>query len=127
MRSDSIPKNVLENFARHLESAHPRAARSLRERLEQTLAVMHSICAKVCSGRCRSTNLIENLFSRVRDTARRVKRWEGANPRLWLSSRRPQPLRLGGWRWSEKRRLRVFYADARQNRSVARSWKGTRH
>jgi hypothetical protein len=27
---------VLENLARHLESAHPRAARSLRERLEQT-------------------------------------------------------------------------------------------
>jgi putative transposase len=24
-----------------------------------------------------STNLIENLFSRVRDTARRVKRWHG--------------------------------------------------
>ncbi len=24
-----------------------------------------------------STNLIENLFSRVRDTARRVKRWQG--------------------------------------------------
>jgi len=34
-----------------------------------------------------STNLIENLFSRVRDLARRVKRWQGGTMILrWTSA-----------------------------------------
>jgi putative transposase len=33
------------------------------------------------------TNLIENLFSRVRDTARRVKRWQGGTMILrWIAA-----------------------------------------
>jgi len=44
-----------------------------------------------------STNLIENLFGRVRDTARRVKRWQGGTMILrWTAtwragSRAPLP------------------------------------
>jgi hypothetical protein len=39
-----------------------------------------------------STNLIENLFSRVRDTARRVKRWQGDTMILrWTAAGAPKP------------------------------------
>ncbi len=64
-------RSLFENLARRLESGHPGAAGSLREGLEETLTVMrldlHESLERVLS----STNLIENLFSRVRDTARR--------------------------------------------------------
>ena len=60
-----------------MESAHPGAAASLREGLEETLTVMRLNLPESLERVRSSTNLIENLFSRVRDTARRVKRWQG--------------------------------------------------
>jgi hypothetical protein len=68
---------LLENLAHRLESAHPGAAGSLREGLEETLTMMRLDLPENLARMLSSTNLIENLFSRVRDTARRVKRWQG--------------------------------------------------
>jgi putative transposase len=68
---------LLENLAHKLESAHPGAAASLREGLEETLTVMGLRLPESLARVLSSTNLIENLFSRVREIARRVKRWQG--------------------------------------------------
>ncbi len=68
---------MLDNLAHRLESAHPVAAGSLREGLEETLTVMRLELPETLERVLSSTNLIENLFSRVRDTARQAKRWQG--------------------------------------------------
>jgi len=70
-------RRLLENLARKLESDHPGAAASLREGLEETLIVMRLGLPGNLERVLSSTNLIENLFSRVREVARRVKRWQG--------------------------------------------------
>ena len=70
-------RRLLENLARRLESDHPGAAASLREGLEETLTVMRLGLPENLERVLSSTNLIENLFSRVREIARRVKRWQG--------------------------------------------------
>ena len=66
----------LENLARQLEHPHPGAAASLREGLEETLTVMRLGLSENLERVRSSTNLIENLFSRVREVGRRVKRWQ---------------------------------------------------
>src|SRR3977135_3662259 len=76
-RDPKRARRLLENLARGLESAPPGAAGSLREGLEETLTVMRLDLPESLERVRSSTNLIENLFSRVRDTARRVKRWQG--------------------------------------------------
>lgn len=68
---------LLENLARRLEADHPGAAASLREGLEETLTLARLDLPESLERVLSSTNLIENLFSRVRDLARRVKRWQG--------------------------------------------------
>jgi putative transposase len=68
---------LLENLARRLEPEHPGAAASLREGLEETLTLTRLDLPESLERVLSSTNLIENLFSRVRDLARRVKRWQG--------------------------------------------------
>lgn len=68
---------LLENLARRLEADHPGAAASLREGLEETLTLTRLDLPESLERVLSSTNLIENLFSRVRDLARRVKRWQG--------------------------------------------------
>jgi putative transposase len=68
---------LLENLAHKLESAYPGAAASLREGLNETLTVMGMHLSEGLERVLSSTNLIENLFSRVREIARRVKRWQG--------------------------------------------------
>ena len=68
---------LLENLARSLQRNHPGAAASLREGLEETLTVMRLELPESLERVLGSTNLIENLFSRVREMARRVRRWQG--------------------------------------------------
>jgi putative transposase len=70
-------RQLLENLARNLERNHPSAAASLHEGLDETLTVMRLDLPESLERVLSSTNLIENLFSRVRDMARRVKRWQG--------------------------------------------------
>jgi putative transposase len=76
-RDPKRARRLLENLAHRLESAHPGAAASLREGLEETVTVMSLHLSEVLERVLSSTNLIENLFSRVREIARRVKRWQG--------------------------------------------------
>ena len=68
---------LLDNLARRLEPDHPGAAASLREGLEETLTLTRLDLPESLERVLSSTNLIENLFSRVRDLAHRVKRWQG--------------------------------------------------
>ena len=77
IRDAKHARKLLDNLARPLEHAHPGAAASLREGLEETLTVMRLELPQNLERVLSSTNLIENLFSSVRDTARRVKRWQG--------------------------------------------------
>jgi hypothetical protein len=72
----SAPGPLLENLARRLEDQHPGAAASLREGLDETLAVMRLGLPHRLKRVLSSTNLIENPFSRVREIGRRVRRWQ---------------------------------------------------
>lgn len=76
-RDPKRARRLLENLAHKLESAHPGAAASLREGLDESLTVMALHLSERLERVLSSTNLIENLFSRVREIARRVKRWQG--------------------------------------------------
>lgn len=76
-RDPKRARRLLENLARRLEPDYPGAAGSLREGLEETLTVMRLDLPESLERVLSSTNLIENLFSRVREIARRVKRWQG--------------------------------------------------
>jgi putative transposase len=69
-------RRLLDNLARRLEHQHPGAAASLREGLEETLTVMRLGLPENLERVLSSTNLIENLFSRVREIGRRVKHWQ---------------------------------------------------
>ncbi len=69
-------RRLLERLARQLEHQHPGAAASLRERLDETLTVMRLGLPANLERVLSSTNLIENLFSRVREIGRRVRRWQ---------------------------------------------------
>jgi transposase-like protein len=76
-RDPKRARRLLDNLARRLEPDYPSAAASLREGLEETLTVMRLDLPESLERVLSSTNLIENLFSRVREIARRVKRWQG--------------------------------------------------
>ena len=69
-------RRLLDNLARRLEHQHPGAAASLREGLDQTLTVMGLELPNHLERVLSSTNLIENLFSRVREIGRRVRHWQ---------------------------------------------------
>src|SRR3984893_14360348 len=69
-------RRQLETLARQLEHQHPGAAASLREGLGETLTVMRLGLPENLERVLSSTNLIENLFGRVREIGRRVKRWQ---------------------------------------------------
>jgi transposase-like protein len=69
-------RRLLDNLARRLEHQHPSAAASLREGLDETLSVIRLGLPENLERVLSSTNLIENLFSRVREIGRRVKRWQ---------------------------------------------------
>src|ERR1700736_771312 len=75
-RNAGRARRLLDNLARRLEHQHPGAAASLREGLDETLTVMRLGLPENLEWALSSTNLIENLFSRVREIGRRVKRWQ---------------------------------------------------
>jgi putative transposase len=75
-RDPKRAQRLLEGLARRLEHQHPGAAASLREGLEETLTVMRLGLPANLQRVLSSTNLIENLFGRVREIGRRVKRWQ---------------------------------------------------
>jgi putative transposase len=69
-------RRLLGNLARRLEHQHPGAAASLREGLDETLTVMRLGLPDNLERVLSSTNLIENLFSQVREIGRRVRHWQ---------------------------------------------------
>ncbi len=75
-RDPKRARRLLEGLAGRLEHQHPGAAASLREGLEETLTVMRLGLPENLERVLSSTNLIENLFGRVREIGRRVKRWQ---------------------------------------------------
>jgi putative transposase len=75
-RDPQRARRLLDGLARRLEHQHPGAAASLREGLEETLTVMRLRLPENLERVLSSTNLIENLFGRVREIGRRVKRWQ---------------------------------------------------
>src|SRR5229473_1885204 len=75
-RNAGRARRLLDNLARRLEHQHPGAAASLREGLDETLTVMGLGLPENLERVLSSTNLIENLFSRVRAIGRRVTHWQ---------------------------------------------------
>jgi hypothetical protein len=65
-RSAGLARRLLENLSQRLEHQHPSAA-SLPEGLEETLTVMRLGLPENLERVLSPTNLIENLFSRVRE------------------------------------------------------------
>ena len=72
--ADEAQRRLLA-LAKELEIEYPGAAGSLREGLEDTLTVNRLGLSGALLRTLRSTNPIENLQGRVKDTARNVKRW----------------------------------------------------
>lgn len=77
MKDTEKAKRLLLNLAARLENEHPGAAGSLREGLDETLAVGELSLPYELEKSLVVTNAIENLFSSVRRISRRVKRWSG--------------------------------------------------
>lgn len=66
----------MNNLARTLQKKHPSAATSLREGLDETLTVMGLGLSEQLTRSLSTTNPIENMNGRIRNTARRVKSWD---------------------------------------------------
>lgn len=80
-------KKLLENLARTLDVDHPGAASSVREGLDETLTVMAFGLPELLERTLCTTNMIENVVGRIRDTSGRVRRWKGGSMIVrWLAS-----------------------------------------
>ena len=77
----------LERLAASLETAHPGAAASVREGLDDTLTLQRLGVSGALYQKLRSTNAIENLNSGIATYARNVKRWRGGSMVVrWVSA-----------------------------------------
>lgn len=84
-RDAKVAKRQLENIVRRIAKEHPDAARSLEEGLDETLTVMAFGLPAQLQRVLSTTNAIENLMGRARDTTRRVKRWrDGSMVLRWM-------------------------------------------
>jgi transposase-like protein len=77
----------LHALARQLESAHPGAAASVREGLEETTTLIALRVAGALHRTLRSTNPIENMNGSFKYMARRVRRWSGGKmAERWMAT-----------------------------------------
>ncbi len=77
----------LRQIARHLESAHPGAAASIAEGLEETLTVTRLGLPPSLCRTFKTTNPIESMISIARDATRNVKRWRDGKMALrWIAA-----------------------------------------
>jgi len=85
---DAAPaQRQLERFATSSGRTHPDAAASLREGLEETLALQQLGITGALYRTLRSTNPIENLNSLLDRFTRNVKRWrDGSMIVRWIAS-----------------------------------------
>jgi len=76
-QSDDVNKarGILKGLICRLEDAHPGAAASLREGLEETLTVIELGLPKALRRSLQTTNIVESGMSIVRHVTRNVKRW----------------------------------------------------
>jgi len=72
-------KKTLESLGRWLAKDHESAARSLGEGLEETLLLHKLGITGALRKTLASTNLIENLNSRIKAQTARVRRWRNSN------------------------------------------------
>lgn len=78
---------LLVNLARRLREAHPAAAGSLEEGLDETLTVKRFDLPQQLERILSTTNAIENLMGSVRDQTRRVKKWKDGRMMLrWVAT-----------------------------------------
>jgi transposase-like protein len=78
-------RRILHQLARQLDEAHPGAAASLREGLDETLTVMALELPRALERTLSSTNVIENFMGTARRVSRNVKRWRGGSMMLrWI-------------------------------------------
>jgi len=76
-QSDDVNKarGILKGLICRLEDAHPGAAASLAEGLEETLTVISLRLPKALRRSFQTTNIVESGMSIVRHVTRNVKRW----------------------------------------------------
>jgi len=80
-------RKLLENLARALEDAHPSAAASIREGLDETLTIKSFKLPEALARTLSSTNAIENLQSGIRRVCGRVTTWGGGGMVLrWVGA-----------------------------------------
>jgi len=80
-------RRLLANCVRSLATAHPGAAASLREGLDETLTVMGLALPRALERTLATTNPIENLMNCVRRVGGRVKRWrDGKMIMRWMGA-----------------------------------------
>ena len=77
----------LKILERELTRSHPSAAASLREGMEETVALQRLGASEQLRTTLASTNPIESMIEIVRRTQRNVKRWRGGDMRLrWTAA-----------------------------------------
>lgn len=79
-------RRSLLSTAAWLDSVSPAAAASLREGLEETLTVARLGLPSKLQRALSSTNVVENVFSRVRVLVARVKRWRAGMRLRWCTA-----------------------------------------
>jgi transposase-like protein len=103
-------KRQLENLARTLQATHPSAAASIREGLDETLTVLELGLSHTLTRSFSTTNPIENMNDRIRQIARRVKRWRGGEMILrWV----------GAGVWEAERGFRRLKGSAEMPKLIA--------
>ena len=88
VRSRPRPRaRVAQGARRPARKAHPDAAGSLREGMEETLTLTRLDVTGTLRRTLSSTNCIERMFDTVRTTQRNVKRWRDGDMRLrWTAA-----------------------------------------
>lgn len=79
---------ILRSLATSIQLEHPDAAASLREGLEETVAILRLDISGLLQESLRSTNSIESSFSMVAKNIKNVKNWKNGTmlKRLCLCS-----------------------------------------
>ena len=78
---------LLTDLAKRLEDEYPSAAGSVREGLDDTLAVLTLQLSARLQRSLATTNAAESLLSRTRHVKRNVKRWRGGQMMLrWMAA-----------------------------------------
>lgn len=82
-----LARRQLARLAKSLERAHPSAAASIREGLDETLTLIGLRVSGALYRTLRSTNVIENLNGSVARFTRNVRRWRGGQMILrWVGA-----------------------------------------